>query len=34
MPYNRCIFLTHDCFLGLGPRVMREGDEVFVLFGG
>ena len=32
--YGRRIYLTHNGALGLGPRMMQEGDEVCVLFGG
>ncbi|KAL8723917.1 MAG: hypothetical protein Q9181_007083 [Wetmoreana brouardii] len=34
LSYNRRIYLTQNGFLGLGPRMMREGDEICVLFGG
>ena len=32
--YGRRIYMTHNGILGLGPRMMQEGDEVCVLFGG
>ena len=32
--YGRRIYVTHNGTLGLGPRMMQEGDEVCVLFGG
>jgi len=32
--FNRRVFLTREGHLGLGPMVMREGDEVVVLFRG
>ena len=32
--YGRRIYMTQNGTLGLGPRMMQEGDEVCVLFGG
>lgn len=32
--HNRRVFLTENGYLGLGPKMMREGDEVCVLYGG
>ncbi len=32
--YGRCIYLTQNGTLGLGPRMMQEGDEVCIVFGG
>ena len=32
--YGRRMYITHNGTLGLGPRMMQEGDEVCVLFGG
>ena len=32
--YGRRIYMTRNGTLGLGPRMMQEGDEVCVLFGG
>ncbi|KAH0565728.1 hypothetical protein GP486_000870 [Trichoglossum hirsutum] len=32
--YNRRVYLTRKGFIGIGPKVMRPGDEVCVLFGG
>ena len=32
--YGRRIYMTQSGTLGLGPRMMQEGDEVCVLFGG
>ncbi|KAK0649839.1 heterokaryon incompatibility protein-domain-containing protein, partial [Cercophora newfieldiana] len=32
--HNRRVFLTREGHIGIGPTVMREGDEVVVLFGG
>ena len=34
MAYGRRIYVIHNGTLGLGPRMMQEGDEVCVLFGG
>ncbi|KAI4162414.1 MAG: hypothetical protein LQ342_003980 [Letrouitia transgressa] len=31
---HRRVYLTHNGFVGIGPRMMRPGDEVCVLFGG
>ena len=31
---NRRVYRTHKGYLGLGPRIMRVGDEVCVLLGG
>lgn len=31
---HRRVYLTHNGFVGIGPRIMRPGDEVCVLFGG
>ena len=32
--YGRRLYMTQNGTLGLGPRMMQEGDEVCVLFGG
>ena len=32
--YNRKAYLSESGLLGLGPSTMKEGDEVYVLFGG
>lgn len=32
--YNRRFFLTQSGYMGIGPMMMRPGDEVCVLFGG
>ncbi|KAL9611046.1 MAG: hypothetical protein Q9167_004293 [Letrouitia subvulpina] len=32
--YHRRVYLTQNGFIGIGPRMMRPGDEVCVLFGG
>ena len=32
--YGRRIYLTDNGTIGLGPRMMQEGDEVCILFGG
>jgi hypothetical protein len=32
--YNRRFYLTHCGYMGIGPKMMRTGDEVCVLFGG
>ncbi|KAL8649751.1 MAG: hypothetical protein Q9210_004213 [Variospora velana] len=32
--YNRKVYLTQNGFLGIGPSLMNEGDEICVLFGG
>ncbi|KAL8697038.1 MAG: hypothetical protein Q9201_007340 [Fulgogasparrea decipioides] len=32
--HNRRVYLTRSGLLGLGPRMMREGDEICILFGG
>ena len=32
--YGRRLYMTRNGTLGLGPRMMQEGDEVCVLFGG
>jgi hypothetical protein len=32
--HNRRVYLTRNGFIGIGPKVMRPGDEVCVLFGG
>ncbi|KAL8734051.1 MAG: hypothetical protein Q9166_001812 [cf. Caloplaca sp. 2 TL-2023] len=32
--YNRRLYVTQKGLIGIGPRIMSEGDEVCVLFGG
>ncbi|PGH10150.1 hypothetical protein AJ79_05505 [Helicocarpus griseus UAMH5409] len=32
--YNRRFYITERGYMGIGPRVMRPGDEVCVFFGG
>ncbi|KAI4157735.1 MAG: hypothetical protein LQ342_008053 [Letrouitia transgressa] len=32
--HNRRVYLTQNGYLGLGPKMMREGDEICVLYGG
>lgn len=34
MCFNRRVFLTEAGYFGLGPKIMRPGDQVCVLFGG
>ena len=31
---NRRVYLTQKGYLGLGPKMMREGDDICVLYGG
>ena len=31
---NRRVYLTQNGYIGLGPKMMREGDEICVLYGG
>ncbi|KAL5347944.1 hypothetical protein ACLOAV_007356 [Pseudogymnoascus australis] len=34
LSHNRRFYLTHNGYMGIGPQMMRPGDEVCVLYGG